>query len=78
MLLEPRDSSDPMDVVVKKGKPSDSPFYQFILKELLKGEVDHAGFVSKIENSMCVLDYIEEHSDYATVAEWMKLNGYSR
>lgn len=75
-LLEmPLSKDDPMNVLVRKDKPSDNPFYKFCLE---KTNSDHANFMKEVPGSLCVLDFIEENYSYKEASEWMVKNGYER
>jgi site-specific DNA-cytosine methylase len=69
---------DPMNVVTNSKKPTDNPFYKYVLQEM-EGGITHQEFVAKIEKTTNPLDYIEAAGiTYDTVSKWMTLNGYSR
>jgi site-specific DNA-cytosine methylase len=71
-----KNPDDPMSqILCNEKKPSDDPYYRFILEEL-EGGITHAEFSAKIEKTTNVQDYIEEHTNYRVVAEWMRKNGY--
>lgn len=71
-----RNPDDPMSQILCNDKtPSDDPYYKFILEEL-EGGITHAEFSAKIEKTTNVQDYIEEHTNYRVVAEWMREKGY--
>jgi len=71
-----KNPDDPMSqILCNEKKPSDDPYYRFILEEL-EGGITHAEFSSKIEKTTNVQDYIEEHTNYRVVGEWMRKNGY--
>ena len=77
LLSEPLSDKDPMNIVVRKGRPSETPFYRYVLEGIMGGMI-HEHFMKEISHSMCVLDYIEEVSDYRKTAEWLAANGYTR
>ena len=70
-----RDKSDPMSELGSKKKPSDDPFYTFVL-EKMEGGISHKKFVKKIDKSTNAMWYIEAAGiSYSEVAEWFKANG---
>jgi site-specific DNA-cytosine methylase len=67
---------DPMsNILCKEGKPSDEPYYKYILEEL-EGGITHSEFSAKIKKSTGLQDYIEERTNYKEVARWMRERGY--
>lgn len=64
-----------MNALVRKDKPSDNPFYQYILETT--GNT-HQSFMKEVKHSQCVLDYIEETSSYDEVADWLSERGHAR
>jgi site-specific DNA-cytosine methylase len=72
------DKNDPMSVLANSKKPTDNPFYQYVLKEI-EGGITHEEFSNKIEKTTNPLDYIEFHGiTYDVVGEWMQKCGYER
>lgn len=74
--------SNTMNEPINAKKPSDDPYYRYVLDEM-KGGITHAEMMSQFINddqkSMDVYTYIEEHGiTYETVGKWMKANGYER
>lgn len=66
---------DPMNVLVNKNKPSDNPLYKYVLEEI-EGGITHSQFQDKIIKSTGPHDWIEAHTKYNKVAEWMIDKGY--
>jgi len=66
---------DPMNVLVNKNKPSDNPLYKYVLEEI-EGGITHSQFQDKIIKSTGPHDWIEAHTKYNKVAEWMLEKGY--
>ena len=67
---------DPMSkTLCNENKPSDNPYYKYVLEEL-EGGITHKEFSQKIEKTTNPMDYIEEHTNYRVVAQWMRENGY--
>ena len=66
---------DPMNVLVNKNKPSDNPLYKYVLEEI-EGGITHSQFQDKIVKSTGPHDWIEAHTKYNKVAEWMIDKGY--
>jgi site-specific DNA-cytosine methylase len=72
------DENDPMNVLVNTNKPTDNPFYRFVLEEL-EGGITHSQFQEKIERSINPLDYLENHGiKYDKVAKWMTAHKYDK
>ena len=70
--------SDPMNVVTNTKKPSDNPFYKYVLQEM-EGGITHQEFANKIQKTTNPLDHIEAAGlKYNEVAKWMTKNGYER
>ena len=69
---------DPMNELTNSNKPSDNPFYKYVLEEL-EGGITHKEFQEKIEKTINPLDYLENKGiKYDEVAEWMIKNGYDK
>ena len=69
---------DPMNELTNKNKPSDNPFYKYVLEEL-EGGITHKQFQEKIERTINPLDYLENRGiKYDEVAEWMSANGFDK
>ena len=66
---------DPMNVLVNKNKPSDNPLYKYVLEEI-EGGITHSQFQDKIKKSTGPHDWIEAHTTYDKVADWMSDKGY--
>ena len=66
---------DPMNILVNKNKPSDNPLYKYVLEEI-EGGITHSQFQDKIVKSTGPHDWIEAHTKYNKVAEWMIDKGY--
>lgn len=69
------DKNDPMSVLTNDKKPTDDPYYKYILQEL-EGGITHAEFSAKIEKTTGLQDYIEERKTYKEVGQWMRENGF--
>lgn len=71
-------ADDPMNELTNKNKPSDNPFYKYVLEEL-EGGITHKQFQEKIERTTNPLDYLENRGiEYDEVSEWMALNGFDK
>lgn len=70
-------TEDPMSALTNTKTPSDNPFYRYVL-EAIEGGITHKQFSDKITKSCNVMDYIEEHTNYRVVSEWMEANGFER
>jgi site-specific DNA-cytosine methylase len=69
---------DPMNELTNKAKPSDNPFYKYVLEEL-EGGISHKEFQQKIEKTINPLDYLENRGiKYDEVSEWMSANGFDK
>lgn len=69
---------DPMNELTNKHKPSDNPFYKYVLEEL-EGGITHKQFQEKIDKTINPLDYIENRGiKYDEVSEWMSTNGFDK
>ncbi len=68
---------DPMtEVFGNPGKPTDNPYYQFVLEEI-EGGITHQQFFNKIEKTTNPLDHIERNGiTYREVSKWMKDRGH--
>lgn len=74
----PFDSEDPMSALTNTKKPTDNPFYKYVLDEM-EGGITHQEFSEKIEKTTNPLDYIEAAGiKYNEVSEWMSKNGYDK
>lgn len=57
-------------------KPSDNPYYRFVLEEMLGG-ISHVEFFKMIDKTINPLDYIERNGvKYDEVSAWMTKQGY--
>lgn len=62
----------------KTSKPSDDPYYKYVLEEM-EGGITHQEFFKRIEKTITPLDYIEQNGiKYDKVAKWMKENNYEK
>lgn len=69
---------DPMNALVNDKKPSEDPWYRYILEEI-EGGITHKEFFAKLEKSTNTLNYIEDKKiPYPQVAEWMSANGFDK
>jgi site-specific DNA-cytosine methylase len=71
---------DPMNALVNDKKPSDDPWYKFILQEI-HGGMTNKEFFAQLEKSTNTLNYIEEKMGldyYPKLSEWFKENGYEK
>jgi site-specific DNA-cytosine methylase len=72
-------SNSQMEPINKK-KPTDNPYYRFILEHIHGGRT-HAEHCAAVEptsaRGACVFSYIEDHGyNYLQVGEWMAANGF--
>ena len=69
---------DPMNALVNDKKPSDDPWYKYVL-EKLEGGITHPEFFEKLESSTNPMNYIESvEGSYANAAKWFDENGYPK
>ena len=78
LSVERRDD-DPMNVLTNTKKPTDNPYYKYILSEI-HPDMSHKEFVEQLTKTESVLTYIENNlgrtTSYNKVGEWMEANGY--
>ena len=69
---------DPMsNQLVNEEKPSQNPYYRYVLEEL-EGGITHQEFQEKIEKTWGLFSYIETKTTYDKVGKWMEEQGYDR
>ena len=69
---------DPMSqIITNKRKPSEDPYYKFVLEEL-HGGITHNEFQNQLTKTANIQDYIEERTDYMVVRKWMLDHGYEK
>lgn len=69
---------DPMNVLVNESKPSEDPYYRYVLEEI-EGGITHQEFFQRIEKSTNPLVYIESKGiKYNEVEPWLRENGYEK
>jgi len=85
ILSVERDPNDPMSECINRNKPTDNPFYKYILEEIHGGisHRDHFDLIDitdpKTPNYLDVYSLIESHKhDYARVAKWLEERQYHR
>ena len=80
MSVERRED-DPMNILTNQKKPTDNPYYKYILEVIHPG-MTHPEFAAQLERSENVLSYIEEKlgrtTCYNIVGDWMTEHGYER
>lgn len=60
------------------GKPSDNPWYKYVLEEV-EGGISHADFFKKIDRTTGPMSYIEANNiSYLDVGKWMSANGHDK
>ena len=72
-----RDQNDPMNILTNQRVPSEDPYYRYVLNEI-EGGITHTAFQDKIEKSVDVQHYIEDHVTYDKVSLWMAANGFDK
>ena len=71
-----RRKDDPMNVLVNAKKPSDDPFYQYVL-DVMNNGMTHKQFQRSIKKSINAMDVIENAKiPYSDVAAWFKANNF--
>ena len=73
--VEKRDDDPMSQILCNENKPTDNPYYKYVL-EVLEDGMTHQEFQQKIEKSTNPMDYIEERTTYREVAKWMRENGF--
>ena len=69
---------DPMNILVNESKPSEDPYYRYVLEEI-EGGITHQEFFQKIEKSTNPLVYIESKGiKYKEVEPWLREKGYEK
>ena len=70
---------DPMQqMLVKEDKPSDNPYYRYVLEEMEDG-ISHTDFFKKISKTENVLHYFEDNGGkYNVMSKWMDKNGFDK
>ena len=72
---------DPMNELVNDKKPTDDPWYKFILEEIHGGLYSHKEFFDRLEKSTNTLNYIEDKMGmdyYPALSSWFKHHGYEK
>jgi site-specific DNA-cytosine methylase len=70
--------NDPMNVLVNESKPSEDPYYRYVLEEI-EGGITHQEFFQRIEKSTNPLVYIESKGlKYNEVEPWLREKGYKK
>jgi site-specific DNA-cytosine methylase len=80
-FMKPKIDGDPMDVPVRKDKPSDSLWYQYIKETYCPSAKTHEEFVQQIVPEKfgdCMYILEQKGGDYNTVADWMLKRGQER
>ena len=74
-----RNDADPMsELIVQKEKPSENPYYRYVLEEM-HGGINHTDFFKLIKKTTNVLHYFEdEGGSYYDMAKWMVKEGYEK
>jgi site-specific DNA-cytosine methylase len=75
-----RNDFDPMNqMLVKASKPSEDPFYKYVLEEI-HGGITHTQFQQKIEKTWDIMHYIEDEAKvkYDKISMWLDKNGYTK
>ena len=74
-----RRKDDPMNVLVREDKPTDNPFYQFVLEQIHNNELDHQAFQRQLVKTVNPMTYLEDQGvKYDEVGKWMKAHGHDK
>lgn len=78
LILDVNPKATQMETTNPK-KPSEEPFYQFVLEEV-EGGITHREFAAKITKECNAMSYLEEEGGrkYDEVARWMRKNGHEK
>lgn len=71
---------DPMNEVVNTKKPTDDPWYQYVLEEI-EGGISHKEFQDKLQKSTNSINYVESVyglEGYKKIGEWFKKKGMNK
>jgi site-specific DNA-cytosine methylase len=69
---------DPMNELTNKAKPSEDPYYRYVLEEI-EGGITHQEFFQRIEKSTNPLVYIESKGiTYKEVEPWLRERGHEK
>jgi site-specific DNA-cytosine methylase len=71
---------DPMNEVVNKSKPSEDPWYRFVLEEL-EGGITHEEFYKKLKKSTNPINVVEDTcgiGGFKRASEWFKEQGLEK
>lgn len=71
---------DPMNEVVNKNKPSDDPWYKYVLEEL-EGGITHQEFYKKLEKSTNPINWVEDTQGvegFKVASEWFAEKGMEK
>jgi len=74
-----RNDDDPMSqIIVQKEKPTDNPFYKYVLEEM-HGGISHADFFKLIDKTTNVLHHFEDNGgNYYDMSKWLDEKGFDR
>lgn len=71
---------DPMNELVNKNKPSEDPWYRYVLEEL-EGGISHQEFYKKLKKSTNPINYVEDTQGiegFKKASEWFKERGMEK
>ena len=71
---------DPMNEVVNKNKPSEDPWYKYVLEEL-EGGITHQEFYKKLEKSTNPINWVEDTQGvegFKVASEWFAEKGMEK
>lgn len=75
-----RNDDDPMSqLIVQKERPTENPFYRYVLEVMHEG-MSHTDFFQSIEKTTNVLHYFEDNAsaNYHDMAKWLRSEGYDK
>ena len=70
-----RNPDDPMDILANEAKPTENPYYKYVLQLL---NTTHQKFAASIEKTTNPLEWIHNNDSFLKAADWMDANGFER
>jgi site-specific DNA-cytosine methylase len=70
---------DPMNVLVRKDKPTENPFYRYVLEVFHEGKLNHSEFQNSLTKTTNPMSYLEDNGvTYREIGEWMTAQGFEK
>ena len=76
VILDSKQSPDPMMALTNEKTPSQDPLYRYVLEEI--EHCTHAEFAARIPRTIGIMDHIEKHTDYAGLSTWLTERQFHR